>query len=330
MTTMSNTKYFYWLCPIYAFECGSECVDVLEGIQIRKITPEFTTYLEVQQLDWFWTNPSDSKYMFIFPSTTSSSGQDNAITGKWHRSDLLEGLTTAFRLCRRGMVSPGPLVLAELRGTTYVPQSPSMAKPGQFPPGTEIGPTLSSVSRDGADIFATPIYYLEPADIPYIKSLFIDLMKFRGRHDLENLNIALRRFNAAYHGNIEDRLIDHMIALESLYLGKDQELKYRLAIRAAYLLGTDKTRKIIFNEIKSAYDLRSTIVHGNKQIAESEIENVVDGTQEYVRKSIRRFLILLKEGYSMRGLRQGNEKTMAKLEENILSNGVLLAEKPYS
>jgi hypothetical protein len=315
------------LCPIYSFECNTGIVDIYEGIEIRKITKEFATYLETQESDWFWTNPSESKFMFVFGGTTPGSNQENPITEKWHRSDLLVGMTTALRLCHSGMMSPGPLILAELQENRFIPQSPSKTKPGKFPPGTEIGPTLSSVSTGGAGPFDRPIYYLNETDVADIRRMFVDIMERRGRRDLDNLEIALRRFNAAYRGDIEDRLIDHMIALESLYLGKDQELNYRLALRAAYLLGTDKNgRKTIFNEIREAYRLRSDLVHGNRQVAEAEIEGIVDGTQEYVRKSICRILMLLKRGYTMKELRQGNERETAKLEENILSNGDLLAE----
>jgi hypothetical protein len=60
-------------------------------------------------------------------------------------------------------------------------------------------------------------------------------------HKLSNTNllIALSRLNHDYRrANELDRLIDAVIALESIYLiGVNNELKFRLAIRAAAHLG---------------------------------------------------------------------------------------------
>ena len=129
------------------------------------------------------------------------------------------------------------------------------------------------------------------------------------------MGIALRRFNSSYHGEFEDRLIDQMIAFESLYIVDDKELGYKLRLRTAFLLG--KKRAKIFSDMKKAYDLRGQIVHGNKQVDRSKLEETIPKTEEYLRQSIRRFLSLSTQ-YSITEIRK-------QLDENILKNGKTLA-----
>ncbi len=120
-----------------------------------------------------------------------------------------------------------------------------------------------------------------------------------------------------------------MIAFEFLYLGKEQELKYRLALRVAFLLGKDdeRERKTIFNKMRKAYKLRSDIVHGNKQLEQSKLEEIVPKTEEYLRQSIREFVFLVSKEHplNLKELREGTDKVLPKLEENILSNDTFLA-----
>jgi Apea-like HEPN len=66
---------------------------------------------------------------------------------------------------------------------------------------------------------------------------------------------------------LEDRLLDTMIAAESLYLREEAELSFRLAIRAAVWADPAKlgaTRHEIYEFMKSAYDARSKIAHGGE------------------------------------------------------------------
>ncbi len=78
---------------------------------------------------------------------------------------------------------------------------------------------------------------------------------------------AVRRFG--YAGNrelLEDKIIDLMIAAESLFLSDSDggELSYRLAERFALFVGEapGKARKALFRLARNAYDLRSSVVHG--------------------------------------------------------------------
>ena len=71
----------------------------------------------------------------------------------------------------------------------------------------------------------------------------------------------------AGRARIEDELVDILVAAEALYLSdvNFEELGYRLALRSAALsepaaLGV--TRRDVFELMKSAYTVRSKIVHG--------------------------------------------------------------------
>jgi hypothetical protein len=65
--------------------------------------------------------------------------------------------------------------------------------------------------------------------------------------------------------NEPERLLDIAFAFEAIILndGDNKELSYRLALRAARLLGkTLKERHEIFDSVKKLYDFRSKIAHG--------------------------------------------------------------------
>jgi Apea-like HEPN len=83
------------------------------------------------------------------------------------------------------------------------------------------------------------------------------------------LQNALRRFAfAGERHRPEDSLVDLMIAAESLFLNdlgrRDGELKYRMSLRAGWLLGHDHGSRLdVYKQFRRAYDVRSNVVHGN-------------------------------------------------------------------
>jgi hypothetical protein len=86
-----------------------------------------------------------------------------------------------------------------------------------------------------------------------------------------SLSASLRRFAfAGERQRLEDRLVDLMIAAESLFLSgttepKERgEMRFRLALRAAFFVQLeDYTRREMFGFMLSAYDGRSAVVHGS-------------------------------------------------------------------
>lgn len=157
---------------------------------------------------------------------------------------------------------------------------------------------------------------MHQSDVPHVNELVGNLARLRQLEKLDAINIALRRFNSAYHGYIEDRLIDQMIAFESLYIGDDKELTYKLSLRTAFLLEKDEDKRYtIFKDMKQAYGYRSRIVHGNNPPSNDELQAIVPKTEDYLRQSIHRFLLLLSQGNSLKDIRDN------LLDENILKNG---------
>jgi hypothetical protein len=105
----------------------------------------------------------------------------------------------------------------------------------------------------------------------YVNSYTIDMLRYYIKVYNENiikkwpsLVIGLRRYTMSLSRKfLDDKLIDLMISAESLFLGDNSELSYRLSLRAAALLGNNQEEKqIICTFFKQIYTLRSKIVHG--------------------------------------------------------------------
>ncbi len=115
------------------------------------------------------------------------------------------------------------------------------------------------------------------------------------------LDVAIRRFNYSYERErVEDKLIDGMIAFESLFLtDHGQEARYKLALRTSFFIAEDpKIRKQILDDMKIAYDLRSRLVHGASQKSiddmlnkkNTDLPNFTSKINGYLRVSLRAFV----------------------------------------
>jgi hypothetical protein len=117
---------------------------------------------------------------------------------------------------------------------------------------------------------------------------------------LSDLRFAVRRFNLSYsRESAEDQLIDLVIALESALLPNTRdELRYKLALRAATLIG-GLNLKQSFQVIQLAYDLRSAVVHNGMPLHKClskmeerikscgvEPHNFVSGLRELTRRAL--------------------------------------------
>jgi len=314
-----NPTESYWLCPLYSFDCASESVDLVEGLQIKHTIPGLGEYFQKHARDLYgrWDDPSEYKGVVLLPYkakfTKGTSIEEKFLIGFEEHdraNNLLLDLVTALRLCHEGRIAVGPLILAITSDS-----------------GWSVGNTESWTRVSENDfLHKEPKYILRQSDIPEVKNLLQDIRKWRETRVLDAVDIALRRSHSSYHGDIEDRIIDQMIAFESLYLGSEQELTYKLASRAAFLLRKRKDYRIlIFNNLKKAYNYRSRIVHGDNPPSRKELRAIVPKTEDYLRQSIRKFLKLLASGYSLDTLKKGKDNKPAILDENILKNGALLA-----
>jgi len=169
------------------------------------------------------------------------------------------------------------------------------------------GIASSSIANAPARTHIKPELKLEKSEIEDFKKFWLFYKEFLPKRDnFLFLNTAISRLDFAYdNSRVEDRLIDYMIAFEALFLkgNEDQELNYRLALRTAVLLGESKeSKEEVFKNMKTAYKLRSLVVHGKnfdklKKELEEKHKNVNEfilKIEEYLRKAIKQFLELIK------------------------------------
>jgi hypothetical protein len=108
------------------------------------------------------------------------------------------------------------------------------------------------------------IFQLKASETTEFRTLWDD---FEHARDFKFIDLAIRRFGyAGERSRPEDRLIDLMIAAESLFLSDTSgELGFRLALRFAYYVDTLRwSRPERFKQMRDAYNARSTLVHGSE------------------------------------------------------------------
>jgi len=115
------------------------------------------------------------------------------------------------------------------------------------------------------------------------------------------LDLAEKRLlRMFYKMRIEDQIVDIITIFEMLFLPeRDGELKYRLSVRGATLLGKSYEEKMSIHKLfKTAYDIRSSIVHNglvskkdNKQLSGlgMNLSELYGKLQNYLFESIEIF-----------------------------------------
>jgi hypothetical protein len=243
------------------FISESEEITLEEDVKIRKITRE-----ELQSL--FMEEQEESLNMAIYEPiplvthiveltlrTEKFSGSTRA-PPKFEEQQLLDNIVTTLRIFKAGSLG--------INVIRYTPETISQ----WLMPST--GRTLYERCY-----FLGTTYSLQETEVWDFKNFWkavrrIDFSK-RGF-----LRIAFERFNdSRLREKEEDQLIDMIIAFEA-FLSKDeeqQELRYRLSLRTASLLGKmPEEKRRIFSEMKKAYDIRSKIVHERNRFMKLKLE----------------------------------------------------------
>ena len=183
--------------------------------------------------------------------------------------------------------------------------------------------------------------YLEPHhyfSTPYVLILsdYDKLSKYERLYanikldDDKALNLAIRRFlMPIWRFEAEDIILDYMIALEALLSDSEQDIRYRISIRLAYLISDDPEERLRIAEIMgSIYNFRSHIVHGNakglskaklklEKSLQSKLEDEYAAEhilKEYVRLTIQGYVIFS----SKINCRNCKEAYLENLEQKIL------------
>lgn len=142
---------------------------------------------------------------------------------------------------------------------------------------------------------------------------FIELWRLLEQGSVR-FGFSIHRFNLAFErGLLADRIVDLVIAAESLFLGdlnvEDRgELRFRFALRAAKFIDhPNYGERDIFRVMRQAYDVRSAIVHGgspketplpNNQSA--TLPTFIDAIEELVRLGLRKALSMKDDGKKIR------------------------------
>lgn len=106
-------------------------------------------------------------------------------------------------------------------------------------------------------------------------------------------NAARRMFYAETRTKQDDALVDLIVAAESLYLSENNELSYRTSLYASlWADGDAKKRREVFDAFRSAYKLRSNIVHGSTAAAD-KVSEAIQQVKPILRAAIRKALVHL-------------------------------------
>jgi Apea-like HEPN len=141
-------------------------------------------------------------------------------------------------------------------------------------------------------------YELSAGEVPQFLRLWQLLEEGAAR-----FGFSIHRFNLAFdRGLLADRIVDLVIAAESLFLGDlplDRgELRFRFALRAAkFVEHPSYSEHDIVRLMRRAYDARSAVVHGGSPSDtrlpdknSAELPAFLDTVEEIVRLSIRKAL----------------------------------------
>lgn len=152
-------------------------------------------------------------------------------------------------------------------------------------------------------------YQLSESEVP----AFLDLWRLL-ESGARRFGFSIHRFNLAFdRGLLADRLVDLIIAAESLFLGdldaRDRgELRFRFALRAGkFIEHPHYGEHDLFRVMRRAYDARSAVVHGGSPKDTSlpdnkfaELTVFIDTVEELVRLGLRKALAMKDEGKRVR------------------------------
>lgn len=132
---------------------------------------------------------------------------------------------------------------------------------------------LSYCRADGLPLLYEEATTLETPDLQKVVELWHELMDTRYakhlpmRSRIDPMSMAMGRFSRSYElQSWLDDIVDLTIALESLFRpaqNPQQEISYRIAMYASWLLGVDaRDSANVFDRVRTMYEIRSSTVHG--------------------------------------------------------------------
>ncbi len=257
------------------FNYVSSLIELGHGINIKKNPITRVIYTKSERMEsWTYAKPYISDFIIerlykrekLIKDTKGDfkPEKDDSEQGFPKTIELFDLVISAIRILRPSAVCRDSTISSEM--LTFHPM-----------------PNTSSTRPLSETIVQGEICKIEEKDVPELKNIFTFLVTENdGR-----FKVAQRRLSLGMERiSLEDRLIDYMIGLETLYLPDgNAELTFRLSLRIAFLLYADPNeRKEAFKYIKDMYNTRSTIVHGKKyNLTKDEISKL----EELLRKSLK-------------------------------------------
>ena len=167
------------------------------------------------------------------------------------------------------LMKPGPVTL-----------SGEMA----YQPGVRFSERRFSSWFPGGPLFAVARgdYEFDSSDRSLFRQLYDGLAS-----SVEGAAIAFRRFALANEREaVQDRLVDHWVALESLFSkGGESELRYKFAMRISYFLEREPEPRLeLFKRLYDAYQVRSDIVHGG--VSKKNMREAEEASATSLRRSL--------------------------------------------
>jgi len=239
----SDDLLFVVKAPIYNLELEKEVVKIEDGIYLKKI--------EEADLNFF--NPSFTTFgpgmdSFLFSCKTSIETEEKIKKGEAFRIGVdtisnINRTVSSLSVYKKNIIGIGPI----------------FSKPKNFW-------SIFSGIHSSFMPNETYIHYnksiLEKKDIRPFKIFWEKYKNSAKKYSW--LDLAEKRLlRIFYKMRIEDQIVDIMTIFEMLILPEgDSELKYRLSVREATLLGKSyKEKMFIYKLFKISYDIRSSIVH---------------------------------------------------------------------
>jgi hypothetical protein len=242
--------------PLHGFRSDVEKITLSDGIEIAKYDEEkFEAQFPKESVCLNYFRLFQPDFVIIQqpkPGTMDISGEHVNVTISLEARQTTDRLVTTLRLFKPGTIRKGVVWVVGRQPDGHIPWEITLHEPGLH---------FGSLQK-------SPDQWYE-----LLSSEVTTFANFRGQllpilEKLENypqLMIATTYFEQSFEAK-ENRheLIDLCIAMESLFLQDEDGLSFRLALRAANLLGVDAAeRAAIFKKVKDYYDVRSKVVHGD-------------------------------------------------------------------
>lgn len=261
------------IVPLIGFYSDIDTIELSDDITIERFTPdEKNAFEESYSLISTFPNKRDyerSTYKIRLKYMTSDEPYN--LRGRLSNFvyDKIEFCITALRLLHRGRLGAFNMVIKTIDYNPLYPEY--IIYPLEFRlPERDIVLNLSDE------------YHLVDEDVSNLKQLF---NKFNNSKRLKILTGALRRFNQVYSRSFyEDKVVDLTIVLENtLLFNIKKELKFRLALYGAELLGKRRDPQITYDALEALYNIRSEIVHNNKGIYD-----LIMDVNSYIGETVRK------------------------------------------